>query len=66
MGPHHLCHQDQWYPLGRKLEAKERKAERLVALGDLDAEAEHSMARLEKWTVLLTGKHGESWDDDGI
>ena len=39
---------DQWYPLGRKLEAKEREAEGLVAIGDLDAEAEDSLARLEK------------------
>ena len=31
---------DQWYPLGRKLEAKEREVGGLVALGDLDAEAE--------------------------
>ena len=51
---------DQWYPLGRKLEAKEREAEGLVALGDLDAEAEDGLARLEKWTVLLTAKHGKS------
>ena len=43
-------------------EAKEREVEGLVALGDLDAEAEDSLARLEKWTVLLTAKHGESWD----
>ena len=61
-----LAPSDQCYPLGRKLEAKEQEAERLVALRDLDAEAEDSLARLEKWTVLLTAKNGESWDDDGI
>ena len=36
------------------------------ALGGLDAEAEDSLARVEKWTLLLTAKHGESWDDDGL
>ena len=42
-----LTLRDQWYPLGRKLEAKEREAEGLVALGYLDAEGEDSLARLE-------------------
>ena len=48
-----LAPRDQWYPLGRKLESKEREAEELVALRDLDAEAEDCLARPEKWTVLL-------------
>ena len=38
----------QWYPLGRKLETKEREAEGLVAIGDLDAEVEGSLARLAR------------------
>ena len=61
-----LAPRDQSYPLGGKLEAKEPEVEGLVALGDLDAEAEDSLGRLEKWTVLFAAKHGEPWDDDGI